>query len=339
VNNSSLQSLREGLGQVLYGKDEVIEITMIAALAGGHLLIEDVPGVGKTTLGKAMAQLLGADFKRIQFTADLMPSDLTGVYMYQPHHSKFIFQPGPIFCNIVLADEMNRASPKTQSSLLEAMGEQQISIDRKTHYLPNPFWVIATQNPLSFAGTYPLPESQLDRFMLSTKIGYPNIHAEHQALKRKGQTSLNSHSSSNSLAVNQTSPNQPSLHQNSVAQQNKIKLSPILNIEMWLTLQEKVSHVHVSDDVIRYLLSIVTQTRTHDQLKLGVSTRGALSWQKACQARAVLEGRDYVTPDDVQALAVPALQHRIWPKRQFQSHFKADILVESLLKQTTLPHQ
>ena len=309
MNNLLLQSLRQGLNQVLYGKPEIIEITMTAALAGGHLLIEDVPGVGKTTLGKAVAQLLGADFQRIQFTADLMPSDLSGLYIYQPHQSEFVFQPGPIFCHVLLADEMNRASPKTQSSLLEAMGEGQVSIDRNTHILPKPFWVIATQNPISFAGTYPLPESQLDRFMLSTKIGYPHQEAEHKALKRQMLTD------------------------------SSIPTTAICTVNDWVDLQSHVEQIHIDDDVIDYLLSIVRKTRQHEMLALGVSTRGALSWQKACQARALLLERDYVTPSDVQALAVPALQHRIWPSRQYKGSFNASHVVESILENTTLPYQ
>ena len=336
MNNLSLQSLRQGLNQVLYGKAEVIEITMIAALAGGHLLIEDVPGVGKTTLAKAMAYLLGADFKRVQFTADLMPSDLSGLYMYQPHKSEFTFQPGPVFSHVLLADEMNRASPKTQSSLLEAMGEGQVSIDRKTHRLPQPFWVIATQNPLSFAGTYPLPESQLDRFMLSTQIGYPNKQSEHQVLKMKGQVDRDGQVAQDTLSPTQI---QGEFNQVQSNLSTLNHLEPVLDVETWLHLQHQVSMIHVGDDVIDYLLAIVEQTRTHQQLQLGVSTRGALSWQRACQARALIHARDYVTPSDVQQLAVSALQHRIWPKRQYQSQFDVTHLIQDILQKVPLPHQ
>lgn len=299
--------LKNALTTVLFGKPEVIELTLIGALGGGHLLIEDLPGVGKTTLARAISTILGGSFQRIQFTADLMPSDLTGVNVFRAHDASFQFIPGPIFCHVLLADEINRASPKVQSSLLEAMAEGQVTIDRESHLLPDPFWVIATQNPIHFEGTFPLPESQLDRFGLCTSIGYPTREAEHEALKCKGGEEAIS------------------------------SLSPLLSPEAWKEARQAVEQVHVHDDLIEYLLNIIHATRSHPQLRMGVSTRGALSWQKACKARAYLYGRSYVIPDDAKQLAIPALAHRIWPNRSSMVHLARTELIKQILEKIPIP--
>ena len=302
-----LHTLKIHLETTLYGKPDVIEHTMVAALAGGHLLVEDLPGVGKTTLGRAAAILLGGDFQRVQFTADLMPSDLTGVNIFHPREGNFIFQPGPIFCHVLLADEINRASPKVQSSLLEAMGEGQVSIDRKTHILPKPFWVIATQNPLDFEGTYPLPESQLDRFMLSTSVGYPDTQVEQEILRDGG-----GHKTLESMKA-------------------------IFTPDSWHAEQMKVNQVRVDESIIQYLLAIVQRTRSHELINVGVSTRGALSWLHACKARAIIKGRAYVTPHDVKSLAVPALAHRLSSKSRVGHRSERISLIETILKHTPVP--
>jgi len=305
--DSKFSPLRDALSTVLFGKPEVIELTLIGALGGGHLLIEDLPGVGKTTLGRAISTLLGGSFQRVQFTADLMPSDLTGVNVFRPQDASFQLTPGPVFCNVLLADELNRASPKVQSSLLEAMAESQVTLDRESHALPAPFWVIATQNPVSFEGTFPLPESQLDRFGLCLEIGYPSREAEREALKRRGGDS----------AVG--------------------SLQPQLSTEEWRMARQAVQEVHVSEDIIEYMLDIVAQTRTHPELRVGVSTRGALSWQRACMARAHLFGRAYVSPDDVKRLAVPALAHRVWPSRPGAQRAERVSLIQGVIDRARVP--
>ncbi len=275
------QKLSRVVATALTGKPDVVERAVITLLARGHLLIEDVPGVGKTTLARALARALGTEFRRVQCTSDLMPSELLGVNVYNAAERRFEFRPGPVFTHVLVADEINRATPKTQSALLEAMSERQVSIDGVTHILKEPFAVIATQNPDDAAGTYPLPESQLDRFLLRTAVGYPSAAIEKEILATRGGT------------------------------------EPVDDIQSVITLtalveaQREVDAVIVDEAVVDYAFSIIQATRTHEAIALGVSTRGGLGFLKAARARAIVHGRAYVIPDDVSELAVPVLAHRI----------------------------
>jgi MoxR-like ATPase len=266
---------------VIRGKDEVIELVLGGLLAGGHVLLEDVPGQGKTTLAKALSRAFAMQFARVQFTPDLLPADILGSMVLQPREGTFSFQTGPIFTNVLLADEINRASPRTQSALLEAMNEAQVTVDGRTHPLPEPFFVVATQNPVDFQGTYPLPEAQLDRFLLRFGLGYPPPDAELEVLF--------SHRTSRPLDA----------------------VVPVADAAALLATQAEVRAVEVREPVARYLLRVVAATREHRELELGVSTRGALAYFRAAQARAFLAGRGYVSPEDLQALAVPVLAHRV----------------------------
>lgn len=281
---SLIHQLEENLERVVLGKRDVIRLCVVALLAGEHILLEDVPGVGKTLIAKALARSVSGTFRRIQFTPDLLPADITGSSYYNAKGSDFVFSRGPVFANIVLADEINRTTPRTQSALLEAMSERQVSVDGTTHLLERPFMVIATQNPLEFEGTYPLPESQLDRFLMRISVGYPERDQELRVLvdHRAGE--------------------------------------PVDRLEAVLTgrqveeLQDEVRRVRVDDSINEYLLDVVHATRTTEDLQVGVSIRGALSYYRACQALAMTEGRDYVVPDDVKRLAVPILSHRVLTK-------------------------
>ena len=275
-----IQRLEDNIARALVGKTEVIRLAVVGLLARGHLLIEDVPGVGKTTLAAALARSIGAGFQRIQFTSDMLPSDILGVSVYQPARGDFVFKPGPLFTNIVLADEINRTTPKTQSSLLEAMNEAQVSLDHSTYPLPRPFMVLATQNPLEYEGTHALPESQLDRFMLRIGIGYPSVGDELAILRGGGAAAPES-------------------------------LTPVLEAAEVLRLQDEVDAVRAEDSVLGYLLALVTATRAAPALRLGVSPRGSLALLRAARARALADGRDFIVPDDLKALAVPALAHRV----------------------------
>lgn len=263
------------------GKSEAVQLSLIALLAQGHLLIEDAPGVGKTSLAKAIARSVNCAFTRLQFTPDMLPSDILGSSVFLPNLGQFEFRRGPLFTNVLLADEINRTTPRTQSALLEAMNEGQVSIEGTTHHLEPPFFVIATQNPFEFEGTFPLPENQLDRFMLCISIGYPDFDVEKQVLR--------SHRSGQPVD----------------------SLEPVLDAAELSQLQASVRDVRVDDAISDYLLRIVAATREHAELTLGVSTRGALTLSRAAQARAFLENREYVTPDDVKQLAGPVLSHRI----------------------------
>lgn len=276
----SIQKLQASIEQALVGKPGVIRLAMVALLARGHLLIEDVPGVGKTTLAQALAKSLGLTFQRIQFTSDLLPSDILGVSVFDPRKAEFEFKPGPIFANIILADEINRTTPKTQSSLLEAMNEAQVSLDHHTYRLPRPFMVLATQNPLEYQGTHPLPESQMDRFLLRIRIGYPDEEHERRILRGAGSAVLE-------------------------------RLTPVLSAEAVLDLQRRVEAVKVEESLLAYVMAIVRATRVHGALALGVSPRGSLALVRASQALALAEGRMYCIPDDIKQLAVPALAHRV----------------------------
>ena len=276
-----IEKLVQNIETAVNGKPDVVRLALIALLGEGHLLIEDVPGVGKTSLAKAIAKSLNCDFTRLQFTPDMLPSDILGSSVYLPNRGEFEFRKGPLFTSVLLADEINRTTPRTQSALLEAMNEGQISIEGQTYHLPPPFFVLATQNPFESEGTFPLPENQLDRFMLCISIGYPAISVEKEILKnhRGGQP------------VDQ--------------------LTPVLERDQLLDLQRLVREVTFEDSVAEYLLKIVTATRQHPELTLGVSTRGALTLYRAAQARALIENRDFVIPDDVKQLAVPVLAHRV----------------------------
>ena len=275
------QVVRQNIGQVVIGKEEVTELLLVALLTGGHVLLEDVPGIGKTTIAKALARSLACSFARIQFTPDLLPSDITGLNYYNQKTQEFEFKPGPILNQILLADEINRATPRTQSSLLEAMQEQQVTVDGETYPLQTPFLVIATQNPIELEGTFPLPEAQLDRFLMQLQLGYPDEAEEEQML----------------------------LHYQRETPMNQ--LEPVVLVEEVHKLQRQVWEIHVQDDVRRYMLQIVRATREHESVSLGVSPRGSMALFKASQALAALRGRDYVIPSDVQYLSPMVLTHRI----------------------------
>ncbi len=273
--------LRENVQRVIVGKDEVIDLAIIALLCKGHILVEDVPGIGKTTLSKALAQSLGCTFSRIQFTPDLMPTDVLVVNFYNQKSGDFEFRAGPIFSQVLLADEINRATPRTQSALLEAMGERQATIDGETRLLKEPFLVMATQNPIEMEGTFPLPEAQLDRFMVRIKIGYPSPEEESDILLRFKRDTV--------LAA----------------------LDAVTTEKTLREMQEAVTEVMVDDQVRMYVVAIAQATRQHDGLSLGASPRAALALYKTSQARAAMDGRDFVTPDDVKAMAKTALAHRM----------------------------
>jgi len=277
---SKLREMEVALGQAVRGKPEVVRLSLVCLLAKGHLLIEDVPGVGKTTLGQALARSVDCRFHRLQFTSDMLPSDVIGVTVYNAHAREFEFKPGPIFTNFLLADEINRATPKTQSALLEAMNERQVTIDGRSHPMAEPFMVIATQNPVEHHGTYPLPESQLDRFLLRLRIGYPDPASEREILR-------------------------------SVSSNPGALVRPVLTAEEVVHLQERVHAVRMDDVLTDYMMTIVEKTRGHDSLALGVSPRGAQNLYRAAQALAMLEGRDYAIPDDVKRLAIPVFAHRV----------------------------
>lgn len=272
--------LEAALGSVLRGKPDVVRLSLVCLLARGHLLIEDVPGVGKTTLAHALARAVSCRFHRLQFTSDMLPSDVLGVTIYNAHSETFEFKPGPIFSHFLLADEINRTTPKTQSALLEAMNESQVTIDGKSHSLPRPFMVIATQNPVEHHGTYPLPESQLDRFLMRLRIGYPDAASERQI-------------------VRQTDRALPEV------------LSPVLSSDEVMRLQEAVQRVTVDESLVEYMLAIVEKTRSHEALALGVSPRASQALFRTVQALALVEGRDFAIPDDVKRLAIPVFAHRV----------------------------
>ena len=278
---AKIAALHGNIERVICGKSDVVTLAMVTLLARGHLLIEDVPGVGKTTLAHSFARSLSCTFKRIQFTSDLLPSDIVGLSVLNQTSREFEFRPGPIFANIVLADEINRTTPKTQSSLLEAMNDAQVSVDSHTHPLPRPFMVIATQNPVEYHGTYALPESQLDRFMIRAHMGYPDVEDEKRIITAK--------------------------HLVGRAEE----ISHVLSADDVVALQEAASRVTIDDGLVDYLMAIVSATRSRPDVDLGVSTRGAVFLYRAAQAMALIEGRNYALPDDVKQLAVPVFAHRI----------------------------
>ena len=297
-----LAELKAHLAKVILGKSEVLQELIIALLSGGHILMEDVPGVGKTTLAKALAKSFSADFKRVQFTPDLLPTDILGSSVYNPRDGSFTFKEGPIFTNILLADEINRASPRTQSSLLEAMSERQASIEGKTYLLPAPFLVIATQNPIDFHGTYPLPEAQLDRFGMRINLGYPAKEVEVEILYSQ-------------------------FHHHPLDD-----VAPLLDCATILAMQTEVRAVRVDRRVAQYIIDLVDATRKHTSVRLGSSPRGALILFRTAQAHAFLDSRDYTIPEDVKAVVIPTLAHRLTldTKAKYAGLAKEDIVKEIL---------
>ncbi len=305
-----LADLEASLGAAIRGKAEVVRLSLVCLLARGHLLIEDVPGVGKTTLAQALAHSVSCRFHRLQFTSDMLPSDVLGVTIYNAHSETFEFKPGPIFSNFLLADEINRTTPKTQSALLEAMNEGQVTIDGKCHSLPRPFMVIATQNPVEHHGTYPLPESQLDRFLMRLRIGYPDAASERQIVRNSER------------ALPEPEPSG-------------------LTADDVLLLQDSVRRVAVEEALVDYMLAIVERTRSHESLTLGVSPRGSQALYRAVQALALIEGREYAIPDDVKRLAVPLFAHRVVINtRTTLVQRRADVgerIIEEILSQVEVP--
>jgi MoxR-like ATPase len=277
---SRIPEIESALSEALRGKPDAVRLSLACLLARGHLLIEDVPGVGKTTLAQALARSVHSQFHRIQFTSDMLPSDVLGVTIYNAHTREFEFKPGPVFTNFLLADEINRATPKTQSALLEAMNELQVTVDGRSYPLGQPFMVIATQNPVEHHGTYPLPESQLDRFLIRIRIGYPDRASEREVLRQTGPHPAES-------------------------------VEPVIGGEDLLMLQAAAREVEVDEALVEYMLEIAERTRSHESLSMGVSPRGAQALYRATQALAAVDGRDYATPDDVKRLVLPVFAHRV----------------------------
>jgi len=305
-------ALREAIGQTIKGKQQTIELAIVALLAEGHLLIEDVPGVGKTTLGHALARSLDCEFHRIQFTSDLLPSDVLGVSIYSPKLNEFEFKPGPLFANIVVADEINRTTPKTQSALLEAMNESQVTIENVTYPLPRPFMVLATQNPIEHHGTYPLPESQLDRFLMRIEVGYPDPGAEKEILKRFSNGNY------------------------------QRTTEPVLTPAEVVSLQDETRKIHTDESIVDYMIQIVNRTRQHPEIDLGISPRGTAALFRATQAWALLEGRSFVIPDDVKRLVHPTFQHRLVMARggsrgRSRTGLDAKTVLSEILIETPIP--
>ena len=306
-----LTRVQQSVQSVIRGKDEVIQLVLVGLLARGHLLIEDVPGVGKTTLAHALARSFDCAFQRIQFTSDMLPSDVIGVSVFSQQTQRFEFRPGPIFANIVLADEINRTTPKTQSALLEAMNENQVTVDNHTSPLPQPFMVMATQNPIEHHGTYPLPESQLDRFLMRVKIGYPSAESEKEILQ--------DFADSDPLA----------------------NVRPVMTGPEVVEIQNRVRRVKVDPELVNYTLAIVEKTRQHEYLSLGVSPRGSMSLYRAAQALAFVEGRNYCIPDDFKRLTIPVFCHRCVVSSRYISTLKksdqARAIVEEIINSTPVP--
>lgn len=306
-----IDELQAAIEQVIKGKPEAVRLAIVTLIAGGHLLVEDVPGVGKTTLAHALARALDCTFQRIQFTSDLLPSDVLGLSVFNQHTAVFDWKPGPIFANVVLADEINRTTPKTQSALLEAMAEGHVTVEGMTHPLPPPFIVVATQNPIEHHGTYPLPESQLDRFMLRLRIGYPGVEDEREILRDRERTNpLN-------------------------------ELRAVMSGEDILELQRQVSEVSVDDALVDYLMRIVTATRETEMLDLGVSPRGTLALFRASQALALTEERTYCVPDDIKRLVLPVFAHRLLVSSRFSSSLRrseeAEAVLSEIMKRVSVP--
>lgn len=301
------RKINDNISRVLIGKRDEIDLVLVCLFAGGHALLDDVPGTGKTVLAKDLAKSIHCDFKRIQFTADLLPSDITGLSVYNQKTGEFDFQPGPAFTNILLADEINRTTPRTQSALLECMEEKQITVDGETKALGAPFFVIATQNPVESSGTFSLPEAQLDRFLVRLTLGYP------------------------------TSGESVDILTNYINGSPKIDLEPVAEGDEITAIQEAITQVTVSEPIRQYIVALVEATRKHDDIELGISTRGMLALLRSCQAYAAIHGRDYVLPDDVKALAVPVFAHRLILKVKYNSANKATELIQKLLNTVPAP--
>jgi len=307
---SLIASLEANISKVVYGKSHVVRQCLVALFAGEHVLLEDVPGVGKTLIGQAIAKSVAGNFKRLQFTPDLLPADITGSSVYNSKTQEFHFSEGPIFANILLADEINRTTPRTQSAMLEAMNEQQVSVDGNTYALPKPFMVIATENPMEYEGTYLLPESQLDRFLIRISVGYPDRDHELEVLR--------SHRLGKPIDT----------------------LTPVLSCEEVLRIQQASSETKIDNAIYRYILDLVDATRNNDSLLVGASTRGAIAFVKAAQAHALLEGRTYVVPDDVKTLAIPVLAHRVMTKSFSHGNHRQTVetLIEHLVDTVAVPN-
>jgi MoxR-like ATPase len=303
AHTETLARVRQSVQSVIRGKDDVVELALVALVARGHLLIEDVPGVGKTTLAHSLARSFNCTFQRIQFTSDMLPSDVIGISIYNQQTQAFEFRPGPIFANIVLADEINRTTPKTQSALLEAMNESQVTIENRTYPLPQPFMVAATQNPIEHHGTYPLPESQLDRFLMRLKIGYPPAENEREILR------------------------------NFAAGDPLGAVEPVMTGAEVIEIQEAARRVAVDEDLVGYLLAAAEKTRSHEYLTLGVSPRGSMMLYRAAQALALIQGRNYCIPDDFKRLILPVFAHRIVVSSRFTSTLKKTDQAESVLQE------
>jgi MoxR-like ATPase len=301
VKNPRINEIIQYLSRYLYGKDTAMKLALITCFSRGHFLIEDLPGLGKTTLALALARVLGLSFGRIQCTSDLLPSDITGLSIYNKNSGEFEFHPGPIFNNIILVDEINRATPKTQSALLEAMGEKQTTIEGKTYRHPQPFFVIATQNPIEHFGTFPLPESQMDRFMMQVSIGYPSRDQEKEIL-RQGSS-----------------------------RQEIEYMQAIMNQEEVATIHKTIKNdVYTSEKILDYILSIVQSTRRHPYIRAGISTRGSLAMTTSAKARAFFSGRDFVIPEDIRDLSEYTLAHRIMLKEEYESIDKKELILSIL---------
>lgn len=308
VKHPLIDKVVGNIEKVVVGKNKEVTLSLVAMLSGGHILLEDVPGVGKTMLVRAIAKTIGADFKRIQFTPDLLPSDVTGVSIYDQKLMEFKFRPGPIMANVVLADEINRTSPKTQAALLEALEEGSVTTDGETRLLQKPFFVMATQNPIEHGGTYPLPEAQLDRFLFKFKIGYPKLHEEMEVLNR-------------------------------VEKQHPIeKISAVLSLEELVTMQNEVKDVYVDETVKYYIISVVNETRQHSSIQIGVSPRGSIALMKAAQAYAYIQNREYVIPDDVKFLAPYVLEHRLILHSEAKfNHISSTTIINDILQRVKIP--
>lgn len=303
-----IKTITENVERVIIGKTDSIYLSLVAILSKGHMLIEDVPGVGKTMLIRALSKTLGGEFKRIQFTPDLLPSDVTGVSIFNQKNLEFEYRPGPIMANIVLADEINRTSPKTQSALLEAMEESMITIDGKSYPLPAPFFVMATQNPIEYEGTFPLPEAQLDRFLLKIKMGYPSLEDEVKILEK----------------IQYIHPIE--------------EIEQKISMEQIVQMQESIKDVYIDDSLRRYIVEIVDTTRKHRSVYLGASPRGSIALFRGSQALALIKGRDFVVPDDIKFLADPVLNHRIILKSEARLHGQTvENMLSEVLKEVSVP--
>lgn len=306
---SRTAAIIDEVSHAVVGKDDVLRQVVATLLAGGHVLFVDNPGLAKTLIARSFARVLGLDFRRIQFTPDLLPGDITGSHVFDRDTSQFVLAPGPIFANIVLADEINRATPKTQSALLEAMQELQVSVAGDTRPLPRPFAVLATQNPIEYEGTFPLPEAQLDRFMIRLAVGYPTTHEEIEILRRRA-----------------------------ARRDDEVELTPISNAREILEMRAAVETVIIDDELHAYIVNLVTKTRTHPNIYVGASPRGSLALLKLSRAWAAIQGRDFVIPDDVKRFAVPALAHRMILKPEFWSrHASTDAVVQAVVDSTIVP--